>query len=113
MKNLSMILTFLVLFLLSMEKVHGFDCGAAETSLLSCKPFLIGQDNKPPTSCCLGVRFIESSAPTVEERRAACECLKRLANQISNFRDDLAASLPELCGVHLGYTISRHMDCNK
>ncbi|XP_058734673.1 non-specific lipid-transfer protein A-like [Vicia villosa] len=112
MKNLRMILMLLVLLLLTMEQVHGFDCEQAKTSVHSCTSFLVGDDAEPSTTCCDGIKLIKSSVTTVDERRAACECIKNWASNIPNIKEDLAISLPKRCGVDIGFPITPNMNCN-
>jgi hypothetical protein len=113
MKNLITIPVFLILFLLVVEHGNAFDCEEAKTSVFPCGIFLIGLAAEPSTTCCNGVTNLKSSTPTVEDRRAACECLKEAASHFPNIREDLAASLPELCCVDISFTISKNIDCKK
>jgi hypothetical protein len=96
-----------------MEQGNAFDCEQAKTSVYPCGMFLIGVAAEPSTSCCSGVEKLKSSTPTVDDRRAACECLKEAASHYPFLREDLAASLPKLCNVDISFTISRNIDCNK
>ncbi|XP_058734694.1 non-specific lipid-transfer protein A-like [Vicia villosa] len=112
MKNLSLILIFLVLLLLNTEQGNALDCGQVQSSVHPCEAYLLKGANEPSAGCCSGVRSIRDSATTVEERRAACECLEKFANKYPNVRDDLIASVPVRCGVDLGYPISKAMNCN-
>ncbi|CAL5197943.1 unnamed protein product [Lathyrus oleraceus] len=113
MKKLSMILILLVPLLLTMEQVHGFDCEKAKTSVSSCESFVTGGDQEPSSTCCNGISSVGSSATTVDERRAACQCLKEWANKIPNIREDLAISLPKRCGLDKALPIPENLDCNK
>lgn len=102
----------LVLLLLTMEQVHGFDCEQAKTSIHPCTPFLVGDDNEPSASCCSGLQDLKSSTPTVDDQRAACECLKDFATHYP-IKDDLAQSLPKRCSVDFNFPISKDMNCNE
>ncbi|PNX92038.1 non-specific lipid-transfer protein [Trifolium pratense] len=113
MKKLIAIPTFLVLLLLIVEQGNAFDCEEAKTSLFPCGIFLIGADTEPSTTCCSGVNNLKSSTPTVADRRAACECLKEAASHFPNIREDLAASLPQLCCVDINFTINKNINCKK
>jgi hypothetical protein len=113
MKKLIMIPLLLVLLLLSMEQGNAIDCEEAKTSVYPCGTFLIGAATEPSTSCCSGVQNLKSSTPTVDDRRATCECLKEAASHYPFLREDLAVSLPKLCNVDINFTISKNIDCNK
>lgn len=108
-----MILTLLVLLLLTMEQGNAFDCEQAKTSVQPCTSFLVGGDAEPSASCCSGLNGLKSSTPTVEEQRAACECLKEFARSNPNIKDDLSLSLPKHCGVDVSFPISKNMNCNE
>ncbi|MCI73013.1 non-specific lipid-transfer protein, partial [Trifolium medium] len=67
-----------------MEQANAFDCEAAKTSVFPCGTFLIGVVAEPSSTCCSGVQNIKSSTPTLNDRRAACECLKEAASHFPN-----------------------------
>ncbi|KAL9315997.1 hypothetical protein ACSQ67_016998 [Phaseolus vulgaris] len=53
------------------------------------------------------------SAPTKEEKRATCNCLKEATSHIPNLDDDKANKLPKVCNFDLDNLISKDFDCEK
>ncbi|KAL2316850.1 hypothetical protein Fmac_030726 [Flemingia macrophylla] len=96
---------------------NGFDCEAAKRSLKPCIPYLTGSgDHNPvPTKqCCIGVKEVKSSAPTKEEQRAACKCLKEAVTHLPNFNESRANSLTSFCiRDDVLFTMSKKLDCSK
>jgi len=90
----------------SCEQVRGF--------LATCVPYLTdGGDNDPAEECCNGVRNLNAMAPTTNDRRAACDCVKQAASRYPNINEDAASSLPAKCGVQISFPISRNVNCRK
>ncbi|CAJ2675656.1 unnamed protein product [Trifolium pratense] len=112
MKRFVMIPILLVLLLLTMEQGNAFDCEATEKSLFPCGVFIIGGSIEPSTSCCSAVQNLKASTPTPDDKRNACICLKEVASHYPNIREDIAATLPQRCGVDINFTISKNMDCD-
>lgn len=103
----------LVLLLLTTEQGNAFECSKARTVIFPCWSFFNRIEDKPSRNCCNGVEYIKSLTPTLNERRTACECIKGLAINFPVFSEELAASLSKRCGINMGFTISKYIDCNK
>ncbi|CAI8600668.1 unnamed protein product [Vicia faba] len=88
-----------------------FQCGAVTADLAPCLAYLTGGPGPSPP-CCAGVKKLLAAAPTVPDRRAACNCLKSTAGAISNLNANNAAALPGKCGVNIPYKISTSTNCN-
>ncbi|CAH9069209.1 unnamed protein product [Cuscuta epithymum] len=87
-------------------------CSQVATNLMPCVAYLKG--NAALTgNCCSGVTNLNAIANnTPENRKAACQCLKQLANTNSGIKPQLAKDLPSQCNVKIGYVISMDTDCN-
>lgn len=85
----------------------GYDCEKAKRSLKSCMEYLTGNVDSPSAACCNGVKEVKSSAPTKDEKIAACQCLKEVTTHIPNLKEDRATALPKQCGVDVGFLITK------
>jgi hypothetical protein len=66
----------------------------------------------PSAGCCSGVKSLANSAKSTADKRAACNCLKKLVGSISGIKAGNAASIPSKCGVSIPYAISTSVNCN-
>ncbi|EEF35287.1 Nonspecific lipid-transfer protein B, putative [Ricinus communis] len=89
------------------------NCGQVNKALSSCVPFLTGFDTTPSLTCCAGVMELKRLAPTVKDKRIACECVKTAAARYPNIREDAASSLPYKCGVVINVPISKTTNCHE
>ncbi|KAL2337601.1 hypothetical protein Fmac_012047 [Flemingia macrophylla] len=85
-------------------------CGQVVSSLAPCIGYL-QKGGAPSSSCCSGVKNLNSAATTTADRQAACRCIKSAAGTISGFNAGNAASLPGKCGVNIPYKISTSTNC--
>ncbi|KAK7385912.1 hypothetical protein VNO78_31875 [Psophocarpus tetragonolobus] len=92
--------------------VMDYNCEQVYTSFKMCVEYLIG-GNGPSIDCCKSVSKVKSSAPTINERRAACKCFEEVAIRLPALNQDRFASLPNSCGVNMGFPLSKTTDCNK
>eukprot|EP01018_Ginkgo_biloba_P035303 Gb_19513 [translate_table: standard] len=89
-----------------------FECSTVTADLVSCLPFLKGNDAKPTPVCCNGVKSLNAAAKTTPDRQAACQCIKSTA-QSYHINSGKANQLPTLCKVNVGVPISSSVDCTK
>lgn len=109
-------LSLVAIVLLNVEPGEGasnFDCEKAKTSLVPCLNYLVGADDDPSIACCNAVKDLKDSMHGTDDRRTACKCLVAAAKLIPNISDDKLATLPDKCGVQLGFPIKKDMDCSK
>ncbi|CAL1392786.1 unnamed protein product [Linum trigynum] len=85
-------------------------CGQVDSYLIPCVPYLTTGAGDPAPKCCDGVRSLKANTATVDDRRAACGCVKAAAGRYP-VKDDAASSLPTKCGVDIGIPISKAIDC--
>ncbi|KAK7276712.1 hypothetical protein RIF29_17857 [Crotalaria pallida] len=114
MKNkfVALLASLIMLLVITLEPIQSFDCVQAKTNLIPCLNYLIGHgDDAPSGSCCNAIQGLKSSTPTKEDRVAACECLKAAADTFHGIKEGLVASLPKQCGVDVGFTFSKDIDC--
>ncbi|CAK7349693.1 unnamed protein product [Dovyalis caffra] len=87
-------------------------CADVNSDLAPCVSFLTGKGGGVPTPlCCSGVSKLKDSAPTVADKRAACDCVKQAATRIPDIKEDAASSLPTKCNVQLDIPISKNFNC--
>ncbi|KAJ1264685.1 hypothetical protein BS78_08G019300 [Paspalum vaginatum] len=88
-------------------------CGQVGSSLAPCIPYATGRASMLPSSCCSGVRSLNSAARTSADRQQACRCLKSLANTVKSVNMGTVAAIPGKCGVSVPFPVSMSTDCNK
>jgi len=88
-------------------------CGQVGSALAPCIPYATGKASALPSSCCGGVRSLNSAARTSADRQAACRCLKSLASTVKSVNMGTVATIPGKCGVSVPFPISMSTDCNK
>ncbi|CAN0899027.1 Non-specific lipid-transfer protein A [Linum grandiflorum] len=103
-----------VTVVVAMPRVAAINCGQVDAYLAPCIPYLINgaAGGDPAPKCCEGVLNLKTNTPTVDERRAACACVKVAAGRYP-VKDDAAASLPTKCGVSVSIPISKTIDCQR
>ncbi|OIW13146.1 hypothetical protein TanjilG_15050 [Lupinus angustifolius] len=113
MKNvLAAFLTFIAILLVIVEPGHSFNFDDGATQLLPCTTYNIGTSgDTPSTECCNGARTLQSSTPTTDDKREACEFLKAVASSIPLIKEDKASSLFKKCGVNVPYSFSKDGNC--
>ncbi|XP_043725183.1 non-specific lipid-transfer protein 1-like [Telopea speciosissima] len=87
-------------------------CSEVDTKLSACLDYL-RKGSSISSSCCNGVKGLNSAANTTTDRQTTCRCLKTLYSSISGINLSYAAKLPSACGVNLHYKISTSTDCSK
>ncbi|WVZ54815.1 hypothetical protein U9M48_005560 [Paspalum notatum var. saurae] len=88
-------------------------CGQVGSALAPCIPYGTGRSSALPSSCCTGVKSLNSAASTSADRQQACRCLKNLAGTVKSVNMGLVAGIPGKCGVSVPFPISMSTDCNK
>ncbi|XWS35407.1 hypothetical protein CRYUN_Cryun21dG0123700 [Craigia yunnanensis] len=87
-------------------------CGDVAKQMTGCMKYLQNGGNLP-SSCCDGVRALNTQAKTSPDRQTVCRCLQSAAKSISGLKTKLAEGLPGKCGVNIPYKISTSTNCNK
>ncbi|GAV82455.1 LTP_2 domain-containing protein [Cephalotus follicularis] len=100
-------------FMVKPGQATAVSCDQVNSCLAACIPYLTGLGNAPTVSCCAGVKRLTEITPTTEDRRAACDCVKKAAASFPNIKDDAASSLPIKCGVEMHIPISKNTNCAK
>ncbi|OIW13150.1 hypothetical protein TanjilG_15054 [Lupinus angustifolius] len=113
MKNvLVAFLTWLAILLVIVEPGQSFNFDDATKQLLPCLNYVIGlQGDIPSSECCNGARALQSSTPTTDDRREACEYLKAVASSLPLIKEDKASSLFKKCDVTVPYSFSKDGNC--
>ncbi|KAG5053284.1 hypothetical protein JHK87_005482 [Glycine soja] len=94
---------------------NDYNCSQVYNLLVSCVDYMIGGDDGAPSGvCCQSVNAVKASAPTQIQRMAACKCFFDVATRLPSLLENKANSLPKLCGVDLGFIMSKqNTNCNK
>lgn len=90
---------------------QAFTCSQVSASMRPCINYLKNGGTVPPP-CCNGVQYLSNSARTTIDRQSICRCLVAAARSTRGLNPNLAAGLPNRCGVRLPYTISPSTNCN-
>ncbi|XP_019186248.1 PREDICTED: non-specific lipid-transfer protein 1-like isoform X1 [Ipomoea nil] len=85
-------------------------CGTVVTELSPCMNY-VRNGGAVPMNCCDGIRSLYKSAATTADRQTVCNCMKNAAASVPGINLELAANLPEKCGVTLPYKISLSTNC--
>ncbi|GAB2300427.1 hypothetical protein Dimus_034470 [Dionaea muscipula] len=85
-------------------------CNLVVRDLSGCIGYLRSGDRRTLPACCGGVRALAGAARTTPDRRQACRCIKSFGGRFPNY--GYAQSLPRVCRVYVGYSISPSTDCN-
>ncbi|KAJ9558457.1 hypothetical protein OSB04_013071 [Centaurea solstitialis] len=86
-------------------------CSTVIQDLMPCVSYLQNGSGMPPPACCEGAKALMAAASTTADRQAACSCLESASANVG-LNLGLAATLPDNCGIDLGFTISRNVDCS-
>ncbi|PIA60792.1 hypothetical protein AQUCO_00300365v1 [Aquilegia coerulea] len=87
-------------------------CNEVKNDLSTCLSYL-QSGGAVPTTCCNGMTSLYSAANDTPARQTACRCIKQFASSVSGINQDNASSLPEKCGISIGFPISPSVDCSK
>ncbi|KAJ6872403.1 non-specific lipid-transfer protein A-like [Populus alba x Populus x berolinensis] len=87
-------------------------CREVISDLATCVSYLTGKDDFPPPPCCAGVSKLKESAVSIEDKKAACKCVKAAAAGIPDLKDEAASSLPAKCKVQVDFPISKNFNCD-
>ncbi|KAK8684802.1 hypothetical protein V6N13_040818 [Hibiscus sabdariffa] len=106
----------LVLFMLVVEPMGtaALSCVDMASQTVACMGYLQnGGGNRPPSSCCNGVRNVIRQARTTRDRQTLCRCLQNAARAFSGSSYRLVESLPGKCRVRITFRINPSTDCNR
>ncbi|KAJ8900531.1 hypothetical protein K2173_025308 [Erythroxylum novogranatense] len=73
-------------------------CPVVQTNLAPCLSFVSSKSDKPDGSCCSGVKNINSSAKTKDDRKAVCECIKDGLKGVK-YEPKRIPEIPKKCGL--------------
>lgn len=107
---LVLVVTFLMV--IAYHEGEAIVCSQVNMFLAPCLPYLkAGGAPSPP--CCAGLNSLKAAVPAKPDKQAACQCLKNVASTIPGINDDNAKQLPAKCGVDLGVSFTKTVDCNR
>ncbi|CAN1354383.1 Non-specific lipid-transfer protein A [Linum perenne] len=109
---ISMVIVAAIAMVQTMQGAAAINCGQVDAYLAPCIPYLTTGAGDPAPKCCEGVESLKTNTPTVDDRRAACGCVKAAAGRYP-VKDDAAASLPTKCGVVINIPISKAVNCQR
>ncbi|OIW19043.1 hypothetical protein TanjilG_10604 [Lupinus angustifolius] len=92
-------------------------CGQVVNNLTPCVSYVVYGGSIVPEQCCNGIRNLNGMAQNTPDRQNVCNCIKNAVSSsgfsFSNFNLNLAAGLPQKCGVNIPYQISPNTDCRR
>ncbi|KAL2337599.1 hypothetical protein Fmac_012045 [Flemingia macrophylla] len=114
----SLAIVWLALGATMIPKAQGaVTCGQVVNNLTPCISYVVYGGATVPAQCCNGIRNLYGLAQTKPDRQAVCNCIKDSVRNsgftYSNFNLNLAANLPQKCGVNIPYQISPNTDCSR
>ncbi|XP_020592047.1 non-specific lipid-transfer protein 3-like [Phalaenopsis equestris] len=78
----------------------------------TCIPYSFGITSYPSRECCESLSRWVSSIKSTRQRQRGCLCFKLILN-MRGINDARLATLPKICGVNLGFPISRSTHCSR
>ncbi|OIW11736.1 hypothetical protein TanjilG_20220 [Lupinus angustifolius] len=109
----SLILFHLLLASPSPYCVAHIECAEIIEYLQTCVGYLKhgGASDKPPSTCCDGVKAVLNKLKSVDDKRDACNCIKAIV-QITKLKLENARNVPIKCGIKIPFQISPDFDCS-
>ncbi|KAF8093503.1 hypothetical protein N665_0383s0130 [Sinapis alba] len=86
-------------------------CSVVLKDLQPCVSYLTSGSGEPPESCCEGVRSLDAATTTPANKKAACQCIKSVANSVT-VKPELAKALATNCNATLPVDASSTVDCD-
>ncbi|KAK8524927.1 hypothetical protein V6N13_015925 [Hibiscus sabdariffa] len=93
----------LVFFIISFNSVRAFQppratCENCLGFLDLCKPYLVGEVDRPHPACCFGLSYIYYNFDFTrhETRRTICRCIRKISVR-DQYKPDRAKTLPVIC----------------
>ncbi|XP_031102226.1 non-specific lipid-transfer protein 1-like [Ipomoea triloba] len=111
-KAASMVVMSMVVAAAMVAGLHAqsISCSTVGTDLYPCLDY-VENGGAVPMDCCEGIRSLYKSAATTADRQMVCNCMKNAASSVPGLNLDLAAGLPQKCGVSIPYQISPSVNC--
>ncbi|ESQ50614.1 hypothetical protein EUTSA_v10022915mg [Eutrema salsugineum] len=85
-------------------------CSVVIQDLQPCVSYLTSGSGQPPATCCDGVKSLAAATTTSADKKAACQCIKSVANSVT-VKPELAQALASNCGASLPVDKSSTVDC--
>ncbi|CAN8257691.1 unnamed protein product [Cochlearia groenlandica] len=85
-------------------------CSVVIQDLQPCVSYLTSGSGQPPETCCDGVKSLAAATTASADKKAACECIKSVANSVT-VKPELAQALASNCGASLPVDASSTIDC--
>lgn len=108
LKSLAIIYVLGIFFIPSESAIS---CSVVIQDLQPCVSYLTSGSGKPPDTCCDGVKSLAAATTTSADKKAACQCIKSVANSVT-VKPELAQALASNCGASLPVDASPTVDCN-
>ncbi|GLJ47344.1 hypothetical protein SUGI_0999420 [Cryptomeria japonica] len=86
-------------------------CSTVVSDLIPCLSYISGSSAQPTNGCCNGIKTLNTTAKTTDDRQAVCNCIKSAVSSYSIYFDK-ASKLPGVCGVNLGFAWTPSLDCS-
>ncbi|KAL0694194.1 hypothetical protein Bca4012_061374 [Brassica carinata] len=105
------IISVIGIFLTPRYSESTISCSVVINDLQPCVSYLTSGNGQPPETCCEGVRSLDAATTTSADKKAACECIKSVANSVT-VKPELAKALASNCNASLPVDASSTVDCN-
>ncbi|KFK40228.1 hypothetical protein AALP_AA3G347300 [Arabis alpina] len=104
------IISILGTFFIPRYSESTISCSTVTQDLQPCVSYLTSGSGNPPDTCCKGVQNLAAATTTSADKKAACQCIKSLANSVT-VKTELAQALATNCGASLPVDASPTVDC--
>lgn len=105
------IISVLGVYLTPRYSESAISCSDVVNYLQPCVSYLMSGSGQPPETCCKGVRSLDAATTTTEDKKAACKCIKSVANSVT-VKPELAKALASNCNASLPVDASSTVDCD-
>ncbi|KAK1375663.1 Non-specific lipid-transfer protein C, cotyledon-specific isoform [Heracleum sosnowskyi] len=115
MKNLfvSMFVLLSVLFLVAQVTEAAVSCGTVTMKAAPCLNYAKGTDSAPSAQCCTGLTALATSAKTLDDKKAICNCMKNAVKNIKGVQDKYLSQIPTACKIKINFPVSLSVNCDK
>ncbi|KAL1827202.1 hypothetical protein ACET3Z_005614 [Daucus carota] len=114
MKNFLFSVMFVVflIFVVAHETTAAIPCDTVVSKAIHCVAFATGEDPMPSAECCSGMRQLDQSAQSVDDKKAICRCLKSKVGSYNGVQNKFLSAIPDICKIKVGFPISLSIDCD-
>ncbi|XP_010537417.1 PREDICTED: non-specific lipid-transfer protein C, cotyledon-specific isoform-like [Tarenaya hassleriana] len=111
MKTTTFFSMFILLsLLLATTNKAAIPCGTVNMRAAPCVQYATGRAPNPGPQCCNSLKQLSQVVKTVDDKKAACRCLKASGKTLG-VQDRFLSKIPQTCGINVGFPVSTSTNC--